>query len=201
MSPPVPRGGPRARCADAPRAALVEHLMQHAAGCANDALFASLLCGWALGRGCLPADLGLGSGAFERRLQVHFPRLRWARPAGEDLAFARLRARALEIDDLVRLLAAYADREVEGSLEMAVVVAHGCLGDDHLWQDLGLASRAELGELMQRNFPRLAARNDRDMKWKKFLYRQLCEMEGLVICRSPSCEVCCDHALCFGPEH
>ena len=72
--------------------------------------------------------------------------------------------------------------------------------DNHLWQDLGLGSRSELSALMARWFPALVAKNAFDMKWKKFLYRQLCEREQLLICRSPSCAVCSDHDLCFGPE-
>jgi hypothetical protein len=38
------------------------------------------------------------------------------------------------------------------------------------------------------------------MKWKKFLYKQLCEAEGLYLCRAPSCSVCVDHPLCYGSE-
>jgi nitrogen fixation protein NifQ len=49
-------------------------------------------------------------------------------------------------------------------------------------------------------FPALVARNAGDMKWKKFLYRQLCEREQLLICKSPSCSVCSDLPVCFGPE-
>jgi nitrogen fixation protein NifQ len=83
---------------------------------------------------------------------------------------------------------------------MAQVVAAACMGQDHLWQDLGLLNRTELNALMQRNFPALAARNVKDMKWKRFLYRQLCEMEGIQACRAPSCEICTDYAHCFGPD-
>lgn len=57
---------------------------------------------------------------------------------------------------------------------MSVIVATG-MASDHLWQDLGLWSRQDLSELMARNFPTLAAKANRDMKWKKFLYKQLCE--------------------------
>jgi len=53
---------------------------------------------------------------------------------------------------------------------------------------------------MARNFPGLSTLNDRDMKWKKFLYKQLCERTGVYVCRSPSCEVCVDYAKCFGRE-
>ena len=48
--------------------------------------------------------------------------------------------------------------------------------------------------------PALVARNHADMKWKKFLCKQLCEREELFICKAPSCAVCCDQAHCFGPE-
>ena len=82
---------------------------------------------------------------------------------------------------------------------MAHVVAVGCMGQDHLWQDLGLTDRSELNALMRRNFPSLAARNVKDMKWKRFLYKQLCEAEGIYACRAPSCEVCTDYHVCFGP--
>ena len=38
------------------------------------------------------------------------------------------------------------------------------------------------------------------MKWKKFFYRQLCQSEGVVICKSPVCSACEDFAQCFGQE-
>jgi nitrogen fixation protein NifQ len=74
------------------------------------------------------------------------------------------------------------------------------MGNDHLWQDLGLWSRDYLGLLMTQSFPALAAKNEHDMKWKKFLYKQLCEQAGINTCRSPSCEYCTDYLNCFGPE-
>jgi nitrogen fixation protein NifQ len=54
--------------------------------------------------------------------------------------------------------------------------------------------------MLQYNFPELAAKNDQDMKWKKFLYKQLCEAEGLYLCRAPSCNVCIDYPKCYGSE-
>jgi nitrogen fixation protein NifQ len=54
---------------------------------------------------------------------------------------------------------------------------------------------------MRRWFPALVAKNSQDMKWKKFLYRELCQREDILICKSPSCAVCTDLPLCFGPEH
>ena len=106
----------------------------------------------------------------------------------------------LEKDDLVNLLKnAGKPGIIEIDWVIGVIVA-GSLGSDHLWQDLGLWSRSQLGAMLQYNFPELAAKNDQDMKWKKFLYKQLCEAEGLYLCRVPSCAVCIDYAKCYGSE-
>ena len=43
------------------------------------------------------------------------------------------------------------------------------LRDNHLWQDMGLPSRAVLSQLMTENLPRLAALSCADMKWKGFI--------------------------------
>jgi nitrogen fixation protein NifQ len=124
-------------------------------------------------------------------------------PGAVDRVKARRATRDDEVQDLVALLLDHVDPgagSVAQQRAMAETVAVACLGDDHLWQDLQLASRAELSTLMGRWFPGLVARNDRDMKWKKFLYKQLCEREAIFICKSPSCATCTDHAVCFGPE-
>ncbi len=112
-------------------------------------------------------------------------------------------ARADEVVDLVALLRDHADPAAGSADEIAMVaerVAVACLGDNHLWQDMHFASRAELSALMRHWFPALVAKNHADMKWKKFLYKQLCEREELFICKAPSCDVCCDRPICFGPE-
>ena len=105
-----------------------------------------------------------------------------------------------EFDDLLALLLEYRSHQDELSEWLAHAVATAAMADNHLWQDLGLPSRRELSLLMQTHFASLAQRNAGDMKWKKFLYRQLCERAGLTICRSPSCGVCSDYPQCFGPE-
>ena len=116
---------------------------------------------------------------------------------------ARRATRDDEVADLVALLLAHAD-PAAGSAEdigrVALTVAVASLGDNHLWQDLQFGSRAELSALMRHWFPALVARNAGDMKWKKFLYRELCRQHEVLICKSPSCAVCCDQPLCFGPE-
>ena len=130
-------------------------------------------------------------------LQPVAPRLDWAALEG------RMRARNDEIDDLMALLLDHADRAAGPKAELYHVawqIACASLGDQHLWQDLGLPSRDALTQLIGRWFPALAARNVDHMKWKKFFYRQLCERAEIMICKSPSCVECPDVGLCFGPE-
>jgi nitrogen fixation protein NifQ len=105
-----------------------------------------------------------------------------------------------EIDELVRLMLIDKAGDSPSEVWMGHVIAAGCMASDHLWRDLGLWSRKDLSALMRRNFPLLAARNVKDMKWKRFLYKQLCEAEGIYTCRAPSCEACSDYHVCFGPE-
>lgn len=116
---------------------------------------------------------------------------------------ARRATRDDEVHDVRALLLDHADPAAGTAAEIAAVaetVAVACLGDNHLWQDLQLASRAELSALMAHWFPALKARNSGDMKWKKFLYKQLCERAEIPICKAPSCAVCSDLPQCFGPE-
>ena len=74
------------------------------------------------------------------------------------------------------------------------------MGEDHLWQDLGLFNRGDLSRLLARHFPVLHAGNTKNMRWKKFFYRRLCEIEGFSLCTAPHCSVCVDFASCFGDE-
>ncbi len=125
-------------------------------------------------------------------------------PAPDWRALApRMASRRDEIDDLMALLRDHADPAAGPAQAMeAVAWAMACasLGDEHLWQDLGLPSRSELSALIGHWFPALAERNTHNMKWKKFFYKQLCLREELLICKAPTCGVCSDYGVCFGPE-
>jgi nitrogen fixation protein NifQ len=179
-------------------AGLYGRLMSHAAGLPNDDLFARMLASQALGAGALPTGLGLDPEAFARLLLRHFPH---SGPLLElDLGNWSGEARLDERQDLLDLLLEHRSGGDASEIWMAQVVTAACMGGDHLWQDLGLWSRKDLSRLMRDNFPHLAAKNVHDMKWKKFLYKQLCQREGVYVCRAPSCEVCADYAKCFGPE-
>ena len=99
--------------------------------------------------------------------------------------------------DILGMFSTGASR-LEGLL--AAMIARRCKSPHHLWQDLGLRNRDELTTLMQRHFARLSARNNQDMKWKKFLYRMVCGSEGFTLCTAPVCSECPDFADCFGAE-
>ncbi len=126
-----------------------------------------------------------------------WPRLDW------EFLEPRMRTRHDEIEDLMALLLSHAEStagSVGESRHVAWLLACASLGDQHLWQDMGLPSRDALSALIAHWFPALKALNVGDMKWKKFLYRQLCIREEILICKSPSCAQCSDWSKCFGPE-
>jgi nitrogen fixation protein NifQ len=83
---------------------------------------------------------------------------------------------------------------------VACIVARRALEPNHLWEDLGLATRPDLSGLLLRHFPDLAAKNTRNMRWKKFLYRSLCEAEGFSMCPSPTCDSCAEFDICYGDD-
>ncbi|MCK9395801.1 MAG: nitrogen fixation protein NifQ [Methylobacter sp.] len=170
----------------------------HASPSPNHEWLACMIASWCAGQGALPDYLGLEPGQFNALKEHCFPGciIPDLAPSGNKLDFSRM----LEKDDLVNLLKhAGKPDSLETDWVIGVIVA-GCLGSDHLWQDLGLWSRSQLSAMLLYNFPELAAKNNKDMKWKKFLYKQLCEAEGLYLCRVPSCEVCVDYPKCYGPE-
>lgn len=174
-----------------------EALCRTAADHPNSEWLARMLSSQAAGFGALPERLGLTSKQFGAMLAHHFPGAeRAALGAGTVLALDRVAER----EELRTLFLVHAADLKPERVWMADILVAGCMGDDHLWQDLGLWSREYLSRLMTQNFPTLAANNVHDMKWKKFLYKQLCEKEGINACRAPSCEYCVDYLKCFGPE-
>ncbi len=164
----------------------------------NHEWLACMLASWCAGQSALPDYLGLEPEQFTALTKHLFPDrdIPELAPSGRKPDFSRM----LEKDDLVNLLKQFSQPGIiEIDWIIGVIVA-GSLGSDHLWQDLGLWSRSQLSAMLHHNFPELAAKNDKDMKWKKFIYKQLCEAEGLYLCRVPSCEVCVDYAKCYGSE-
>ncbi len=109
-------------------------------------------------------------------------------------------SREMEEDLLRDMLADHSAGRGGESAWLATIVARRAMGDDHLWQDMGLSNRGEVSRLLARHFPALHAANVKNMRWKKFFYRRLCELDGFSLCAAPHCSVCADFASCFGDE-
>lgn len=175
-----------------------ERLMARASQSPNSVWLAQIIASWLAGYGSLPDFLGLQPMQFQRLMVQCFPGFCLSRSAApaKPTDFSRM----LEKQDLEQFLRQHATEHSDQTEWWIGLIVAACLGSDHLWQDLGLWSRKDLSALLAHNFPSLAAINNKDMKWKKFIYKQLCEAEGIYVCRSPSCEVCKDYSLCFGAE-
>lgn len=146
----------------------------------------------------LTAALGLSPSVLADIVAAYFPEAWWHLPplargddAGDD---------QIEEPDLRRLLVDHRSGDGPEPVWLSAIIARRSQSANHLWQDLGLFDRGELNALMERHFRPLKRRNSGDMKWKKFFYRLLCEQDGLVVCKAPTCDACDDVGLCFGPE-
>lgn len=159
----------------------------------------ALTSGWPLG----PAGgvLGLDEGSSHALFDRHFPdalSLLTGMPAlGATAAGA---PRLDEFADLAELLTGYRSETNPDGEWIARAVAGGCMGDNHLWEDLGLPNRTSLSKLLKDYFPALVAANTHNLRWKRFFYRQLCQRAEISLCKAPSCDVCSDYATCFGDD-
>ena len=167
---------------------------------ANDEIGAQLavqiLGNWMAGLGALPNGLGLGKEGFYQLSAHYFPTLIPDSAAPSKMIFDE--SRLPEREELERLLGNHQDKsQVVGHLWLKVLVA-GLNGSDHLWEDMGFDNRGELSLFLNTFFSKLAVKNTKNMKWKKFIYKQMCIAEEIgYTCRAPSCEVCTDYDQCF----
>ena len=74
--------------------------------------------------------------------------------------------------------------------EIAPHVAKTSLMMGHLYQDLMLRNRFEMGQYMKKHFPTLAQIKPKDILWKKFIYDSIGEV-------APACASCKDQINCF----
>jgi nitrogen fixation protein NifQ len=170
----------------------------------NRAMLLAIVTSQRAGKTCLPHQLGLTTDNYDALCEwfkgdPSLTLFQQAEPQ-ENLRQELLSLRWDEWKDLRDLLILHCNSGSPMELWIAEIVAAGCLGGGHLWRDLGLPSRATLRELLEGNFTALAVRNNQDMKWKKYFYKQLCGQEGGYVCRAPSCEQCAAYDECFGSE-
>lgn len=152
---------------------------------------------WCSGSGSMPSKLGMEPEQFGQFLDYFGLQKDWKyhhshHPCVHD--------RQDEVADLYAILMKHRTNGSETESWIAWLVAVGCMGNDHLWSDLGLSKRSDLTMMLMENFYPLAKKNNWDMKWKKFLYRQLCESKRGTLCRAPSCEECADYDACYSVE-
>lgn len=140
---------------------------------------------------------GLDSADCVDLLQRYFPRV--AKQVHASLCtVAGNASRRSEFDDLLQLLLEYRADASDQTRWVAHAVASGCLGSDHLYDDMGLPQRSQLSQLLREHFPALCLKNPGSaMKWKKFFYRQLCLRAEISLCPAPGCQTCVDRKDCF----
>jgi nitrogen fixation protein NifQ len=147
--------------------------------------------------------LGLGREELTDLLHLYFPGAlasnleALSAPAGADCPQADA--------DLLNLLLAHLPDDADGwtpapALWLARILAARASRPGHLWLAMGLFARPELSKAISRHLPALAAANGKSMRWKRFLFKRLCEQHGGTLCRTPDCGRCGDYALCFGGE-
>ncbi|OGG94494.1 MAG: hypothetical protein A2508_08865 [Candidatus Lambdaproteobacteria bacterium RIFOXYD12_FULL_49_8] len=169
-------------------------LEAHQTGLEYGEFMAQILASHLAGEGAMPYYLGLKESEFEKMIKAYFGDLRVVAPTCAPLD----ESRCPEREDLERYLASEAENLNPSTLWFIQIIIAGLLGANHLWEDLGLVSRPELRRLLEAVFPKMAVKNTQNMRWKKFIYKQLCIAEGFVyVCRSPSCEQCSEYSLCF----
>ncbi len=95
---------------------------------------------------------------------------------------------AMESEILI-LLQAHANDEYAKN-ELSALIAKTSLQMGHLYSDLGLESRKEMGEFMCKNFTSLAKLKPEDKRWKKYLYDCIGKT-------APACAACEDISNCF----
>ena len=160
-------------------------------------VLASILAVAAMENGAVAEQAGLAAADFASLMAQWFPAA-----CGMGVVW---QAQGTEADDeeiaMVRdLLLAHRSSEGNAGRWLAAMIARRSMEPNHLWEDLGLRDRSELTRLLARHFGPIAVRNTRNMRWKRFFYRMLCEDDGLVMCSTPVCTNCNDFDLCFGDE-
>lgn len=140
--------------------------------------------------------IGLETAALDELVRTMFPTLSRQLPTITDGEIRR----SADENCLYQLLCQYASPRGRLQCALAAMIARRALWPNHLWQDLGLANRGELSQLLRRHFAPLAARNVHNLRWKKFFYRQICSDAAFLLCSAPVCSECDDYDDCFAPE-
>lgn len=144
------------------------------------------------------ASLGLDAETLDALLQRFFPEANWTpKRRAADVGLPP------EINVEVReLLRSYVKGSPDPQLAawLADILAARAAHPGHLWVAMGLFERPELSAAIDRILPSLKEANDKGMRWKRYLFKQVCEQNGGQMCKTPNCADCSDYPLCYAPE-
>ena len=167
---------------------------------ADRRLFAGLLAVAAGEPVFLHQAVGLDKEKIADILNLYFPEV-----SLDNLLY--LSARAIKLppqvnSDVLSIIRSHIPTGSDGNPEpvaawLADILAARAAHPGHLWVAMGLFERPELSAAIRRHLPSLAAANNNNMRWKRFLFKQACDLNGGTMCKSPNCGDCSDYSLCF----
>ena len=191
--------GPRVHAEEPLYAALMESPPPEGAARADRHLVACLLSVAAREPYPTAAALGLNERELGRLLLGLFPAFE---PAQLHPFEAESRQAPPEINrDVVAMLSRYHPRPCNDMAHwLTSALAARAAHPGHLWVAMGLFERPELSAAIRRHLPALAAANAQNMRWKRFFFKTVCDLNGGTMCKSPNCGECSDYALCFAEE-
>jgi nitrogen fixation protein NifQ len=200
--PPDEEHGPRAHADHPVYRALMDSAAPDGVCEDNRHLFACLLTVASEEPYDTAAALGLKTDELNQLLQTWFPQVRTDllqhadRPEQEPPEYN---------EEVLQILLSHVPDGADGtpepsSLHLAHVIAARTAHPGHLWVAMGLFERPQLSASIRRLLPSLAEANDKNMRWKRYLFKQVCDLNGGVMCKSPNCGDCSDYILCFPDE-
>jgi nitrogen fixation protein NifQ len=151
----------------------------------------------------LSRALGLDAESIDQLLADYFPAV-----AQKQLSRTAQHTTAVAAEcnpDLLKILLTHVPCDVTGGMHrpsvwLAQMIAARAAQPGHLWLAMGFFERPQLTAAIRRHLPTLAAANQQGMRWKRYLFKQLCDLTGGTLCKAPNCGVCSDYALCFAAE-
>jgi nitrogen fixation protein NifQ len=146
------------------------------------------------------ATLGLKTSDIDKIFAIYFPNFD-PDVARENIDGNSSEARDIN-QDVLNILLSHIARDQSGqrahiSEMLCRIIAARAAEPGHLWVAMGFLERPQLTSAICRHLPTLALANDKGMRWKRYLFKQVCDMNGGVMCKSPNCGDCSDYHLCF----
>lgn len=163
-------------------------------------MFASLLSVASQDSSPLNLALGLAASEVDWILETYFPEFDRAileqKSAGNFTPLPEINP------DIYALLLTYISRDTsllqqQKAELLAKMISARAAYSGHLWISMGFFKRPQLTAAIQRHLPKLAVANQDNMRWKRFLFKQVCDLNGGTLCKTPNCSDCSDFALCF----